>query len=213
MVKKTLNRLLRAAGDAIASEQPDRARLAEAFGAPVASLLGEVLELRNGFYAFESALHVFSDRSAGNERGLVEWNARELWRGDYDGLADGAVYFAEDVFGTQFCARENAIYTFDPETGEFEAMAGSLEEWASEILDDYESLTGSPLAHEWQVAHGPIPIGSRLVPMRPFVLGGEYEVENLRAMDAVKSMKFCASIAVQIRDLPDGAAVELRLVD
>jgi hypothetical protein len=128
-------------------------------------------------------------------------------------MAEGATYFGEDVFGVQFCIRDGAVCTFDPETGAFEVMARDLEEWASHVLDDYGMWTGHPIAHEWQAEHGQIPLGSRLVPITPFVLGGDFAVANVHALDAVKGMQFRASIAVQIRDLPDGAKVELRAVD
>ena len=192
---------------------PSIAQLARSFGDHAASLLAPLLRLKNGFYAFESALHVFPDVTAGGERGLLEWNATELWRGEYAGMADGAVYFAEDVFGAQFCVREHAVCTFDPETGEFETIARDLDEWATAVLDEYSLLTGFPLAHEWQTQHGMLPAGSRLVPKQPFVLGGEFALENLHALDAVKGMKFRADIAVQVRDLPDGASVELKVID
>ena len=37
-------------------------------------------------------------------------------------LADGLFFFAEDVFGGQFAIRGEQVVTFDPETGEIEAM-------------------------------------------------------------------------------------------
>ncbi|MCU1277643.1 MAG: zinc-binding dehydrogenase family protein [bacterium] len=54
-----------------------------------ASLLAPLLSLKNGFYAFENALHVLS---VGNqdEKGLIEWNAKTLWRVDYKGMANDA---------------------------------------------------------------------------------------------------------------------------
>ena len=76
-------------------------------------------------------------------------------------------------------------------------MAGTLDEWAGAILDDYEVLKGYPLAHEWQVANGPIPPGSRLVPAIPFVLGGAFEIENLFLSDAAQGMRLRGELAQQ----------------
>jgi hypothetical protein len=45
------------------------------------------------------------------------------------------------------------------------------------------------------------------------VLGGEFSVENLHAVEAVKGMKYRGSIAVQLRDLPDGTPVKLNVID
>ena len=41
-------------------------------------------------------------------------------------MANGALFFAEDVFGGQFCLRSDGVYTFDPETGDFDKLASSI---------------------------------------------------------------------------------------
>ncbi|MEZ5344501.1 MAG: SMI1/KNR4 family protein [Pyrinomonadaceae bacterium] len=170
-----------------------------------------MLTERNGFYAFESALHVFPSQSNGSEIGLEDWNRSTLWRDEYDGLAEGCLFFAEDVFGTQFCITKDQICIFDPETGSLEFLANTIEEWAEIVLSDFKVLTGYPLAHEWQIHHGRIPNGKRLVPKTPFVAGGKFDIENLYLCDAVESMKFRAKIAKQIKDLPDGSRITFRL--
>lgn len=175
----------------------------------VESLLGQ----KNGFYAFEGALHVLSDMGNSEENGIVAWNDRSLWRQDYEGMADSGLFFAEDVFGNQFVLRDNVVWTFDPETGMSEEMAHGIEDWAEKVLADFGFWTGHPVAHEWQASHGQLPLGARLLPVRPFVLGGEFSVENLRALNDVQGMKYRASLAVQIRDLPDGASVKFQVID
>jgi hypothetical protein len=172
-----------------------------------------LLQLANWFYAFESALHVFADAGAAPELGLIEWNDRSLWISGYSGMADGALFFAEDIFGIQFCLRGGVVSTFDPETGAFDTMASSIEDWAHNILGDPGLLTGHSLAHQWQAAHGALKPGRRLIPKRPFVMGGEYAIDNLYEADAVKGMLYRGSVAVQIRDLPDGTPITLKLVD
>src|SRR5450631_3114757 len=68
--------------------------------------LFNMLECKNGFYAFESALHVFPMTSA-TGLSLEEWNADTLWRNGYKDLAEGLLFFAEDVFQNQFCLAAN----------------------------------------------------------------------------------------------------------
>jgi hypothetical protein len=177
---------------------------------PEGARLSELLHLKNGFYAFESALHVLSfGRARDGRLGVGDWNRKELWIGDYGGMADGNIFFAEDVFGNQFCLREGQVMSFDPETGTLEHIAPGLDAWAADLLENYNVRTGHSLARAWQVEHGPIPLGRRLVPKQLFVLGGEYSVENLYALDAVEAMKMRASVALQTRDLPDGTKVNL----
>jgi hypothetical protein len=40
-------------------------------------------------------------------------------------------------------------------------------------------------------------------------MGGEYAIANLRSMSARDGMRYRGSVATQIKDLPDGAKVEL----
>jgi hypothetical protein len=180
--------------------------------APCGADLFEMLRLRNGWNAFESALHVFP---LGKKHGVLDletWNSDSLWRNDFQGLANGCFFFAEDIFGVQFCYKEGQIQTFNPETGETRPFAGNLAEWTKRILDDYKLHTGYPLAHEWQKRNRPLIEGERLFPRIPFVLQGSFTVDNLYALDCVEGMKVLASIATQIRNLPDGARVKLRVI-
>jgi hypothetical protein len=172
-----------------------------------------LLSLKNGFYAFDRALHVFPAASQGDEIGVIEWNEPALWRDAYEGAADGPVYFAEDLFGVQFGLREGAVVRFDPETGESEVIAANLEAWASLVLGDPDYWTGAPVARAWQAEHGPLVPGRRLLPATPFVLGGGYELANFAAIHVVEGMRFRGNVAAQLRELPDGAEVVLKVVD
>ena len=172
-----------------------------------------LLEARNGFYCFESALHVFPSRTNGRHLGLDEWNSPELWRKEYAGLDRGVFFVAEDIFGCQFGLVEDYICTFDPETGQFEQLCRSVAEWSELILDDFNLHTGYPLAHEWQSRFGALATGKRLAPKTPFVLGGEFAIENLFACEAVAGMKARGNLARQLVNVPDGTAIEYSIVD
>jgi len=179
----------------------------------LADELLEMLSTRNGFYALESALHIFPSHSTESDIGLDEWNSESLWRSEYKEMLGNCLFFAEDLFGSQFCIKDNKVFTFDPETGEFEYLAENIEGWAQAIIEDYNALTGYPLAHEWQQNNGVLPSNKRLLPRVPFVAGGEFTLENLYLGSSVEGMQFRASIANQIKDLPDGAQIQLNVVD
>jgi hypothetical protein len=175
--------------------------------------LTQMLSMKNGFYAFEGALHVFpwcNFSQKENVIGLQAWNEKKLWRDWYQELTDGLFFFAEDIFGGQFALRGDEIVSFEPESGEIEFIAPSIERWAHELLLNYAGLTGYPLAHSWQSLNGRIPIGKRLLPKTPFILGGLYEDNNLYALDAVKGMRYRGELWEQLRDLPDGTQVKLK---
>jgi hypothetical protein len=165
----------------------------------------------NGFYVFESALHVLPARSGTHYTDLERWNRPDVWKVSYGKDLEGILCFAEDVFGGQFCIFSDSIWYFKPESGEHTQFSSTLEEWAKSIIDDYDLRTGFSLAHQWQQLHGPLPIGQRLVPKQPFVLGGEFVPQNLVAYDAALGMRVRGELARQIRDLPDGSQFRYRL--
>lgn len=169
--------------------------------------LAEILNARNGFFAFEGALRFFPSRSVPVSYGMIEWNGQDLWRFEYNDLTQGCLFFAEDIFGGQFAVVNEKICTFDSETGQIVEVAADFDRWAALILADYEVLTGYQLAREWQVKHGKLAGRDRLVPKTPFVLGGDFALPNLVAIDAVKGMRARGNLARQIRDLPDGAKI------
>lgn len=169
--------------------------------------LAALLRARNGFYAFESALHVWGRGAVAGED-LREWNRESLWRGAFSDLDRGLTFFAEDVFGCQFGLDGSAVVSFDPETAERVVIADSLEGWSARILEDYSLLTGYPLAHAWQEKHRAIRPGYRLVPKVPFVLGGDYAVSNLVEMRDFEAMRARGALAVQIHGTADGTSIE-----
>lgn len=175
--------------------------------------LESMLASRNGFYAFESALHVFP---VGERRGvmdLVRWNAVDLWKTAYNTLANDCFCFAEDTFGMQYCMYDGQVCFFDAETADIEVFSDTLDGWAEKILQDPGLHTGYSLAHQWQQRYGAIPEGRRLLPKRPFFAGGDYTIDNLYLADAVEGMRARGSIAQQIHDLPDGTTIEFVITE
>lgn len=207
----SLDELLSNASLSLSEHEPEMLGRSRRLAGTLADQLLGMLCQRNGFYALESALHVFPTHSNQHEIGICDWNESTLWRSGYKGLADGCLFFAEDVFGGQFCIKDSKVYTFNPETGSLEYLADDIESCAQMLLSDYEVLTGYPLAHQWQKQNGQLPAGKRLLPKVPFVLGGEFVLDNLYLADAVEGMRFRADIASQIKDLPDGGQIRFNL--
>ncbi|WP_089907119.1 SMI1/KNR4 family protein [Leifsonia sp. 21MFCrub1.1] len=197
--------LIKIAGAATQDEAgPPDARLAELGGSME---LVELLRSRNGFYAFESALHVWGVGAVEGED-LREWNRESLWRYAFNGLDRGLTFFAEDIFGGQFGLAGSTVVSFDPETAERVVIAESLEEWAAKVLEDYALLTGHPLAHAWQEEYGALRAGYRLVPKVPFVLGGEYSLSNVVEMRDFEAMRARGALAARIHGSADGTSIE-----
>jgi len=174
--------------------------------------LAKVLSRRNGFYAYESALLVRGIDTVPPPRDIATWNAPDTWLAQYDSFELGPMLcFAEDVFGNQFAIASGRVMLFDPETGNSEEVSETLKDWARIVVDDCAYYTGYPVAHEWQVKNGALRPGTRLMPKIPFVCGGEFAVSNLALIEEREGMAFRASLARQIKDLPDGATINFKI--
>ena len=170
-----------------------------------------LLNSKNGFFAFESALQLFPSVTTEKSIGIDQWNRSDGWRSTYGALAESCLFFAQDIFGCQFCIFEDKVWSFDPETGLKQFIAASLEAWAAALLDDYQVLTGYSIAHLWQQQNGRLPVLNRLVPKIPFICNGAFDLSNLACMDAEASMKARAEFAVQIKNLPDGSQINFKV--
>ncbi len=212
-IYKNLDKLTTLGSKAIAAEiKPDEVR--EWLNLPLQQKeeLLYLLGLKNGFYAFESALHVFpfSMIDCNNRQDLLRWNAPGLWRCEYGSDAENLFFFAEDILGYQFCFFDDRVGRFDPETGGVDDICRTLEEWASIVCEDFEFHTGYHIAHNWQAAKGPLQEGNRLVPIIPLITSeGSYELGNFYEVDAVTGMLSRAEFARQIKSVPDGGKIRI----
>jgi len=205
-----IDRLLKIAGPPLGAATLGVPQRTDGLRGQLSAMLSRV----NGFYAFSSALHVFPEgRALDGHMGLEYWNSEQLWRREYEDMARGLFFFAEDVFGGQFALTASEVVTFDPETGATVTFAPTVQAWADALLRDFELYTGSSIAERWQRDHQPLQPGERLLPKLPFVLGGEFELDNLYPLDAIDGMKLRASIARQIRNLPEGTSIEFKIVE
>lgn len=209
----TLSRLLSISGAAIAAPLNSGAlrKLTSGKSPRLEHELNSLLADKNGFFCFESALLVRPLDYDCQPLGILQWNHPNVWRGEYKINLGEIVFFAEDVFGVQFCMRDNSIQSFDPETGGFTQVAETVEDWARWLLENHRVRTGWPLAHEWQEKKGPLPLGSRLLPKVPFVCGGQFSIENLYILKDVDGMRFRASIANQLVGVPDGTKIVFKI--
>lgn len=201
-------KLLEISSTPLCRSEPQRP---EGYGGARFEELLRLCERRNGFFAFESALHVFPIGEQCDTISFQEWNALATWKSSYGGLVDRLWFFAEDIFGDQFGVSDDSVIVFRSESGEIEQAASTLEEWACQLLIDADNLTGYQFAHRWQLENGPIASDKRLAGKLPFVLGGAYELSNVYAADRVRTMRLRGDIYRQTRELPDGARVNLRV--
>ncbi|WP_035887293.1 hypothetical protein [Franconibacter pulveris] len=89
-------KLLSICSESLSSQHPESQQLA-AWPFPAVKELVSLLETKNGFYGFESALHLFPLRAEGSEVDLTSWNQPSLWIDAFNGMASEALFFAEDM--------------------------------------------------------------------------------------------------------------------
>ena len=174
--------------------------------------LAALLARANGFSVFDTGIQVFRAGPEGLGPALETWNDPATWKDSYGGTADGLLCFAADLFGGQFAIDdEQQVVQFDPETADRTVIGRSLEAWAAWVWEDPAVRAAAPFARLWQDTYGPLDLGARLLPRRPFVLGGAYDLDNLEAVDAAEAMRIRGPVARQLHAAADGTRVVLRV--
>jgi hypothetical protein len=204
-----LQELLKSAGGAIGGQpSQDATRSLSALG-PRQQELVQLLEARNGFFAFENALHVLPISSSANPRiELQKFNFPSGWKAAYwDGCCEDILFFAINLFGILYGIQGSAIVRFDNETGNVSPMAANIDEWAGLALNADE--IGWSFGSRWQRDNRPLDEGQRLMPYPPFVAGGSLTVSHFKAVSIEDLLGFYGSFATQIREIPDGGQIKV----
>ena len=167
--------------------------------------LVHLLTEANGFILHEGALHV---------RGACltpAWHSlRAAWKGShafhllYNDLVPSDIPFAQDQVGDQFLLREGAVHRLSAETGELEHMADNLQEFFANVGADIERFLNVGLSHTLEP-------GQLLQASPPFCLRESASGSSLAAAPAWDLILFHADLARQIRDVPDGTRVEIKV--
>ncbi len=171
--------------------------------------LKTLLTTRNGYYAFDKALWVFASHSAAHEPGLDHPEIAN-WARKYPKTKGVSHAFAVDIFGYPYCVSDQGVLKLDLETGRFMRIGEDIEGWAKRVLDHFEQLTGWSCLKEWERENGALPVGYRLLPRLPFIGGGARSSDNLIAVPLTELIGFYAELAAQVRNLPDGAEIEIQ---
>ena len=77
-----------------------------------------------------------------------------------------------------------------------------LEDWYMQVLVD-----------QAKERLGLLPEGRKYCLVTPSPLGGEYSISNIKTAPLLEMVRFSGDIAHQIKDLPDGAQIKLKVVD
>jgi type VI secretion system (T6SS) immunity protein Tdi1 len=138
---------------------------------------------------------------------LAEWR----WK-----LGPEAQVVALSRSGDAFVVQpDGAISWLDTGAGEVSPVAPSREAF-SRLLEnpsDAARLLLAPIVEESVRLHGPFPPGTCLGFTQLPVLGGAYTIDNRYRVSAVEHFRVTGDLHRQLRDLPDGVKVRLRVID
>lgn len=101
----------------------------------------------------------------------------------------------------------------NPEDSSLEIIASSLDEWFSIIKSDKVTYLYSDILEEWESRNGKILLGEKLIPSIPFIIGGDYELDNFIKCTELEAMRYYSQYAKTLYKLPDGNVVKLKIVD
>jgi hypothetical protein len=128
----------------------------------------QLLQWRNGFFAFEGLLHVLGACGSPPNHSIFSWNDRSGWRRTWGPLTEGCVFFAQTAFGDQFAYRGGKVVRLRAFEGRVDAMAASLEEWIQSAILDPDFALDRRLFEACVKVHGPLPRGGHFAPTMPY---------------------------------------------
>lgn len=110
---------------------------------------------------------------------------------------------------------EGKYWRLCPEDVYCKVVAGNRKELDAlatnqEFLADWHM---EALVAQAKQALGPLPEGRKYHLVIPGALGGEYAISNIKTAPLVELVRLSGDIGRQIKDLPDGAQIELKVVE
>ncbi len=115
---------------------------------------------------------------------------------------------AIDAFGGLYVSdAANVVAKIDPETAEIAQKFANKQTCANFIESNARVETGWPLWVEWTSLYSGIEWPMRLIPKTPFVLGGEFNVNNLIAVPFKEAFQYYNALSSSLHNLPEGRKV------
>ncbi|HMS68728.1 MAG TPA: hypothetical protein PKD18_11340 [Saprospiraceae bacterium] len=160
-------------------------------------------------YYFANSLHFYGVGAENNYDNIIDQN--NLVNSIYQPILGYEITtFGEDIFGNQFCFSEEKFSWLNIETSELENIADSFEGFLNAIEQNVDYYTGFPITEEMSEDHkSMLGLGYRLCPIKPFVIGGEYSLNNLSLEKFDHNLRYNGQIAAQIVNLEDGQRIRI----
>jgi hypothetical protein len=122
-------------------------------------------------------------------------------------------FFAEDVFGNQFAFDDGSVVYFDVENGRATPFAKSFSEWLSIILEDPVDTLQLPLYKSWRDKGEQLEPFEHLCPVYPFIVKADPPLKELYRVKSIEDMAYKGTFAYQIKNVPDGVPIKIRVTE
>lgn len=174
------------------------------------SLYLEFLRDNNGGYFYNNSLLLFGFSKKQEQFNILYMNS--LYKEYYGDLVNGLYFFGQDVFGNGFAFENESIVFFNMESSQKDILASSFAEWLEVLYNDLDYYTGESLVSELNdYQKKELTINKRLSPKYPFILGGEYDIDNLVLKNYAENISYNSSIAKQVYGLPAGSKIKIKI--
>jgi hypothetical protein len=172
--------------------------------------LREMLSQVNGFIQFGGGFHL---------RGVCqepEWHSlQEAWTGSlalsklFPEVRESDIPFAQDALGDQYLLRDEQVIHLSAETGEVDELEVDFLTFLAAIQEDpMEALQLMPLEDFWEEG-GELEPGQLLSAYPPFCTVEAESGVDYKPIPMRDRLVFRAHLAAQLKDVPDGAEIEL----
>lgn len=164
----------------------------------------------NGGYFFQGALHLYGFDASKDWHDALLINAMVQKAYEPFSFSKTIYCFGCDLFFNQYGFFEGNVVMLEIYSGELTVLASSFDEWVALLAHEGDFYSGYSLLEKWTKERERLEKGERLAATIPFVVGGEYKIENLHLLRQDKLMAFAAFFANEIKDLPDGSNILLK---
>ena len=172
----------------------------------------DFLKKINGGYFYNNSLLLFGFSDKEEQFNITHINS--TFKEHYSSLVENLYFFGQDVFGNPFAFEKGKVVFFNLESGKKEILANNFKEWLDVLYNDLDYYTGESLVYELDdIQKQQLTLNKRLCPKYPFILGGEYNINNLVLKGYIENISYNADIAKQVYNLPEGSKMKIVIDD
>jgi hypothetical protein len=120
------------------------------------------------------------------------------------------------IIGDMFVMdKSKRVYWLDVGTGEFKLVADCIDDFEEKLknVEQVNEWFMIELATALRHSHNKLKDGQLYSYKMLPIIGGEYSPDNFAPLDIIEHFGYTGAIHKQIKDLPDGTKVEIKIVD